>query len=377
MKRVVFWFIFSCKRCLRKGIFPFLLVLMPLAAFAAGRISDEAREKIPVAVSVSGKEEVSEQSLALRLAERLAGRKDGMFDFYICSDEAQVQAEVASRRAECGYVIDSGLEEKLDQKKWKRVIHLYIAPSTVAGPVSTETVFSELASLYNRDLLMDYVKAGEAFDGLGAVNGSARGKAAEEAGEIYDRKNQEGGLFHFQYVYETNRNAESEGVMNRQSPQNDGAGRIFPVRGLGAVMIFVLFLYGGVMVGEDERRGLFVPLSAGERLSCRLAAMAAPGALACVSVFCALLLGGMAEEEILGAAVRELGILFLYGCGCAAFVFVLKLIVRSPEILCCMIPFFIIGSFLFCPVFADAGRWIPGMEQLGKLFLPYYYLRCF
>lgn len=41
--------------------------------------------------------------------------RDGMFDFYICSDEAQVRDEVASRRAECGYVIDSGLEEKLDQ----------------------------------------------------------------------------------------------------------------------------------------------------------------------------------------------------------------------------------------------------------------------
>ena len=42
-----------------------------------------------------------------------------------------------------------------------------------------------------------------------------------------------------------------------------------------------------------------------------------------------------------------------------------------------MIPFFIIGSLLFCLVFVDPGRWIPGMEQLGRLFLPYYYLRCF
>ena len=115
MKRAVIWFLLSCKRCLRKGIFPLLLLLMPLAAFVAGRLSDKEEGEIPVAVSVSGEEDVSERSLAWRLAERLADRKDGMFDFYICSDEAQVRDEVASRRAECGYVIDSGLEEKLDQ----------------------------------------------------------------------------------------------------------------------------------------------------------------------------------------------------------------------------------------------------------------------
>ena len=59
--------------------------------------------------------------------------------------------------------------------------------------------------------------------------------------------------------------------------------------------------------------------------------------------------------------------MLLYGCGCTVFAFGLKLIVRSPELLCCMIPFFIIGSLLFCPVFVDPGRWIPGMEQLGRI----------
>ena len=41
MKRAVIWFLLSCKRCLRKGIFPLLLLLMPLAAFVAGRLSDK------------------------------------------------------------------------------------------------------------------------------------------------------------------------------------------------------------------------------------------------------------------------------------------------------------------------------------------------
>ena len=307
MKRAVIWFLLSCKRCLRKGIFPLLLLLMPLAAFVAGRLSDKEEGEIPVAVSVSGEEDVSERSLAWRLAERLADRKDGMFDFYICSDEAQVRDEVASRRAECGYVIDSGLEEKLDQKQWKRVIRLYMAPSTVAGSISTETVFSELAALYNRNLLMDYVEEGEAFAGMGPVNSSSRAKAAEEAGERYDRWNQEEGLFHFQYIYETNGGGGSEDGVETQSPKSDAAGSIFPVRGLGAVMVFILSLYGGVMAGEDERRGLFMPLGIGLHLPCRLAAAAAPGALACLSVFCALFLGGMAVGRKLWGCGKRAG----------------------------------------------------------------------
>lgn len=124
-------------------------------------------------------------------------------------------------------MIDSGLEEKLDQKQWKRVIRLYMAPSTVAGSISTETVFSELAALYNRNLLMDYVEEGEAFAGMGPVNSSSRAKAAEEAGERYDRWNQEEGLFHFQYIYETNGGGGSEDGVETQSPKSDAAGSIF------------------------------------------------------------------------------------------------------------------------------------------------------
>ena len=176
----------------------------------------------------------------------------GCLIFYICSDEAQVRDEVASRRAECGYVIDSGLEEKLDQKQWKRVIRLYMAPSTVAGSISTETVFSELAALYNRNLLMDYVEEGEAFAGMGPVNSSSRAKAAEEAGERYDRWNQEEGLFHFQYIYETN-GGEDQRTGWRHRVQNlMQQSSIFPVRGPRGRHGFILSLYGGVMAGEDE-----------------------------------------------------------------------------------------------------------------------------
>ena len=42
---------------------------------------------------------------------------------------------------------------------------------------------------------------------------------------------------------------------------------------------------------------------------------------------------------------------------------------------CCIIPFLVIGSLVFCPVFVDAGRFFPGLDQVGGLFPPWYYLQ--
>ena len=377
MKRAVIWFLLSCKRCLRKGIFPLLLLLMPLAAFVAGRLSDKEEGEIPVAVSVSGEEDVSERSLAWRLAERLADRKDGMFDFYICSDEAQVRDEVASRRAECGYVIDSGLEEKLDQKQWKRVIRLYMAPSTVAGSISTETVFSELAALYNRNLLMDYVEEGEAFAGMGPVNSSSRAKAAEEAGERYDRWNQEEGLFHFQYIYETNGGGGSEDGVETQSPKSDAAGSIFPGSRSGGRHGF----YSVSLRRRDgrRRREKGIVYAFGDRTASALSSGSCSSARSLGLFICFL----CAFSGRHGRGRK------LWGCGkrAGAFAFIwmwLYGICLWAKADCAFTGASLLYDSVFyhrksfiCPVFVDPGRWIPGMEQLGRLFLPYYYLRCF
>ena len=66
-----------------------------------------------------------------------------------------------------------------------------------------------------------------------------------------------------------------------------------------------------------------------------------------------------------------------YGSAIAAFCTALKGILKTPEALIGSVPFFMIGSLALCPVFIDAGRWIPALDQAGKLFLPYYYLHFF
>ena len=56
------------------------------------------------------------------------------------------------------------------------------------------------------------------------------------------------------------------------------------------------------------------------------------------------------------------------------YAWILKLLVRSSSILLCLIPFFLMGSLIFTPVFVDIGRFVPSIGWIGRLFLPYYFL---
>ena len=126
MKRVAMWFFLSCKRYMRKWSFLFILLLLPAGVLAAGQAQKKGSQDISIAISV---EESGENTLGDALADSLVnrprGEDAGMFRFYLCRDEEEVKAEVASRRAECGYVIYAGLEEKLDTKSYKRSIGVF------------------------------------------------------------------------------------------------------------------------------------------------------------------------------------------------------------------------------------------------------------
>lgn len=366
MKKFVTWFLLSCKRYMKKPSFLLILLLLPLGILAVEGGQKKDDQEIRIAVSVQNKEE---NALGRRLMESLVNRRRGdeagMFRFYECKDEAEVKAEVASRRAECGYVVYEGLGEKLDAGQYRRSIGVYSAPSTVVASLSTETVFAALMEMYDRDLLMDYVAGESLFDVLGDPESQPRQQAAAQAGRLYDKWLDSGSTFQFEYTL--------EGQQNKTAGDNTASSEsVLPVRGLVAVYIYITALYGAVVVCGDEDRGLFLPLSYGLRTPCRLAAMAAPVVMASLSGLLALWASGSFQNP-----VKELSLMAGYCAAVTAAAWLLKLICRSPQVLCCIIPFFIIGSLLFCPVFIDAGRYLEVFDQAGRLFPPWYYLSMF
>lgn len=364
MMRIWTWFFLSCKRYGTRISFLLILFLLPVGMAVLGALEQGKSQEIRIAVYV---QDGQEGALGERLAHSLTNREpgEGMFRFYLCRDEQQLRDDVTARRAECGYVIEEDLEGRLAQGDYKRCITVYSAPSTVAARLSTEVVFSVMMELYDKDLLEQYVRDGELFATAGAAGSPEREAAARKAGERYDAWLASGATFHFEYA-----TTDRQGNVSRAP--NPTAQDVFPVRGLVAVCLFVIGLYGTVTTGTDEQNGLFLPLPYRFRLPCRVACIAGPVCMAAASGLLAIWLGGSGQ-----GILKEVGAMGGYILLVVAFSCILGALCRKPQILCCLIPFFLIGSLIFCPVILDAGKWFPVFRQVGRLFLPYYYLSLF
>ena len=144
---------------------------------------------------------------------------------------------------------------------------------------------------------------------------------------------------------------------------------MFPVRGVGGVFIFVMGLAASVLAAEDEKRGLFAAVTAGKKRGMQALQIAAFVFLSCLSVG-----AGLAVSGSFAGFFREAAALAIYGAAVAAFASLLLFLLRRSGILAALIPFFITGSLVVCPVFADLSSFVPGLAGLRPFFLPWYYL---
>ncbi len=411
----VLWFLLSWKRYWKRPGFLLLLLVLPCSAFFFQKEEDKPQQGIRIAVYAESKDPDSLDQMLVEKLTAYRNEAEGMFSFYQVSSMEELEKEVAARKAECGYVIYQGLEEKLEKRKWKGAIGLYEAPSTVAGLLSTETVFSLMIEEYDKTLFLNYMadklpRAKEEGLGDGYENGYGNEYKSEyenddlDAEELYDSFLKNGTTF--QFLYEDG--IEGKGRSGKDMPgREDGSGQtdrlsqgedlnqtgnflhslqeeskeavprqekgtIFPVRGFVAVFLFITGLYGGVTLGQDEKQGLFFMLPAMEKGLCRFASLAAPVMLGAVSGIATLWISGE-----MGFWLRELGLLLAYAIAVTIFSMAVKRITVRGELLSCMIPFFLLGSLIFCPVFVDVGQYVKGARLIGRLFLPYYYLAFF
>ena len=366
MSRAWLWFMLSCKRYVKKFSFLLILLILPIAVRGIKTAEESGPTEVRIAVFAEGMEDTVpevmplEQKLARRLAAGAPGDNEEMIKFYLCGSEQQVKDEVASKRAECGYVIDRNLQDKLEKKNFKRSIRVYSAPSTVTAGLSSEVVFAALMELYDKTLFIEYAGNSEIFDEAAPVGSPEREAIAEHAGELYDTWLRNGSTFRF-----------VSGTAGMERPGED-ADSVFPVRGIAAVYIFVIGLYAAAMNLADEKKGLFLAVPYNTRTACRISSMAAPVFLAAVSGLAAIWSGGA-----MTGGIKELAVMAFYVMVVSAFSWLLRILVKSTEVICCLIPFFLIGSLLFCPVILDAGRYLPAVKYVQKFFLPWYYLKFF
>ena len=361
------------RRALKKPFFVLLLFLFPLGAWLFHTAQSRPDEGIAVALFTDG------DAWNGRVAQRLA-QSESAFGFYLCGSEEALMEDVAAGRAECGYVFSAGLHEALAENGGRRSVRLIVSPSSTAAAVSMETVFAAIYREYGGELLERYVEEGEAFapareteepgtgagaparetEEPGAEAGAAGGPDSirEETRRLYETYLSDGSTFSFEY------RTVSGGIL-----ETGRAAAVFPVRGVGGVFIFVMGLAASVLAAEDEKRGLFAAVTAGRKRGMQALQIAAFVFLSCLSVG-----AGLAVSGSFAGFFREAAALAIYGAAVAAFASLLLFLLRRSGILAALIPFFITGSLVVCPVFADLSSFVPGLAGLRPFFLPWYYL---
>ncbi len=350
------WYIYSCKRLLKKPLFLLLFISLPLGMRAFRGAEKESGGSIAIALYTGG-DAFNEQ-----VADAL-GKDAQSFSFYRCGSEEELRNDVASGRAECGYCFPEGLKERLDAGDYKRAIRAVTSPSTVVSGIASESVYAGLFSVYGRELLRQYAVSGQAFAGARELFLAER--IWEELEPLYDKNLKNGSTFAF--AYETVAGAAVEEAQALAS---------FPVRGMGAVFILVMGLGAAVTAGEDGGRGLYLAMTEARKAACQLMQIGAAVSFAALSVLVSLAVSGSFPRPCgPGSLFQECAALALYGASAAVFSWGLLAAVKRPQAIAGLIPFFILGSLAVCPVFADLSRFIPVIKIIRWGFLPWYYLR--
>ena len=342
-------FFFSCKRAVKKPFILLLLLLLPLGTGAFRQAEHQDDGKISIAL-FTGENEFNNA-----VAETLM-KGENAFYFYTAESEESLREDVAAGRAECGYIFPEDFKERLEAEDYRRSVRLAVSPATVTAELSSEVVFAGIFEVYGRLLLEEYARTGAAFEELRIL--SEEDEVWRELEPLYNGYLSDGSTFSFEYE-----------TVNGGILKENAIMAVFPARGIGAVLIFVMGLAAAVVAGEDEKRGLFAAVGTGRRRQLQLAEISAFVFLGILSAGISLMVSG-GQRGIF----TEVTLLAAYGCMTVIFSFALLAVLKNPLAVAGTIPFFILGSLAACPVFADLSVYVPVLGIIRYLFLPWYYL---
>lgn len=357
MRKLAWWFCMfgiTLRRAFCRPLFIVFLLAFPIGMTAMHHIENQDSGRIAVALYTG------DNAWNQELAEKLEA-DDGAFFFYSCDTVEETQKNVMTGDAECAYLFPDDFKERLDLEEYNHAVTVLVSPSTVSEKIISEKVFSELFELYGRELLADYGKNGMAFQRImtGFATSDEQENASDELLSLYDKYKNNGSTFSFSF--KTLQKEEKESALSMKVT--------FPVRGIAAIFIFIMGLSAAVMAGEDEEKGLYAAVRSRERWLLQTAEIAGFVFMTEISATSALFFTGNVSEPI-----KEAGKLFLYLLVVTAYSFLCLQIFKKPGVVAALIPMFILGCILICPVFFDISIFLPEFAMVRKILPPWWYI---
>ncbi|MBR1471037.1 MAG: hypothetical protein IJ600_05280 [Lachnospiraceae bacterium] len=349
----------TVKQYLLSPAFLLLLILLPCVCLFAGLPQKEHDDRIRIGYCFcdTGLQDPladSELSEDLQWLADALQNTNSLFSFYRSPSPDDLRADVAGGSAECGYLIPADLFEKLRKDKKKELIALLTSPHTTMSAVVNERFY---AILYPR---LSCRKFTEYLISDSAVSRYYPGMFSEtDAENLYRKYLTNGSTFSFEYK-------------NSVSAFHYGTRTVLssPLRGLFAVFILLAGFTGTLSYYQAAEH----PLYANWRV--RVVRILVPLFFAMLSSWgCLFLLPDIPglTHTLPGFFLEGLRLL-LYTAACLLFLLLLSTLVKSRGLMYAVFPLYLMGCLIFSPIFIDAGRYLPFLRTVARIFLPTWYL---
>lgn len=277
---------------------------------------------------------------------------ESVFQFKRYEEPEQLREAVVQGKLESGFIFEAGMEEKLEKSRKKELITCISTPLTTKAAVAQETVFAAFLERYSEEILLE--QEGQVF-----------GKTSSEISEMLLEKNQEylNGDKIFRMDFEE---VESNGKTEEQKSET------FPVRGMVALLIFIIILMEHGKKFEQKDCSVEKALTTREKMCfefIRYLTSATIPALA--GIFLLVYAEGSA-----GILKEVVGMLLLV-LASALWMLLIGKLFRNSITYASWIMTLVVANLLLCPVFFDLSEYLPAIRYVNCIFPVGMYLKLF
>lgn len=347
MKTILIWSRLLTKRLLHKPIFALTLLLIPLfVLFLQGSLrSGDGILQVALYTESS-----DPSALESTLLQGIVAASNRTVHFYECDTLSELQADLNSSRAICGYVIPRQLEQKLidHARKNTAAITAYHHTDAMETLLLDELVYRMIYEELAYDIVEQHIYE------------KRKEKPSDRLHTLYEQYQQDYTFIRFEYADGTEHQ-----ILNSQ----DTNYLLLPIRGICAVLILLAAMTGTVFWYEDHERKLFLWLSGPNRIIVPFLYSLIPGILAGVCGLAAIVLTGFARQLL-----QEIITMGLYLLAVSAYCMLLRELFPGRISYLASILSSVLGSILLCPIFADLSMVIPMVKPLRSLLPVSHYL---
>ena len=158
MKRLLYWLYLLVKRQLKNPVIVVVLIAMPVAALIITNTAS-LKEKEPVRVGIVLEDD---DKIAIMTRDYLVNGNYSV-QFYEAESQEKLEQDIMNKYTECGYVVGTGLKDKLDSGSYRDIIELIICRSDFVSSMTDEIFFSAMFKAYSPEVAVNYVDSVDIF----------------------------------------------------------------------------------------------------------------------------------------------------------------------------------------------------------------------